>query len=140
MTALPSARAASPSDLSPSGSSQSGIANASGWRTDSPTFGKRPIYQFVFIQGEKYHSGQTWMRAGWGTATIRTTHAEDSFQGYRRADIERIARDNDMDIATVDVVGWLPASPPAPTTETLLPRLQPCDDGEFAAQPKEINP
>jgi hypothetical protein len=103
------------------------------WRTDSPPFGKRPIWQYVWVQGEKYHSGTTWFRQGWGTAAIRINDAEDGFQGFRRSDIERICLDNDMAIESAEVVGWLPMMPPAPLREQTLPRLRPSDDGEWAA-------
>tara|TARA_R100000093_G_scaffold41509_2_gene21665 strand:+ start:777 stop:1241 length:465 start_codon:yes stop_codon:yes gene_type:complete len=54
--------------------------------------------------------------------------------GYRQSDIERICRDNDIDIWTAKVVGWLPMITPAALTEADLPPLAPCDDGEWSAQ------
>lgn len=107
---------------------------ASTWRTDSPPFGQRPIWQFVWLQGECYHSGTTWFRQGWGTAAIRTNDAADGLKGYRRADIERICLDNDIDPTTVDVVGWLPMQLPALLSVEVRPALAPCDDGEWSAQ------
>lgn len=104
---------------------------ADAWRTDSPPFGKRPIWQFVWLQGEQYHSGQTWFRQGWGTAGIRTNDAEDGMLGFRRSDIERICRDNDIQPESVVVVGWLPMSPPALLEEVERKALAPCDDGEW---------
>lgn len=111
------------------------ISSADHWRTDSPPFGKRPIWQYVWLQGETYHSGHTWFRQGWGTAAIRTNGAEDGLLGYRRADIERICRDNDMLVGSVSVVGWLPMTPPALLQEEERPRLPPCDDGEWSHTP-----
>lgn len=113
---------------------EASIPNADAWRTDSPPFGKRPIWQYVWLQGECYHSGTTWFRQGWGTAGIRTNDADDGCLGYRRSDIERICRDNDIDPVSVDVVGWLPMAPPALLSGEMRPRLAPCDDGEYSAQ------
>lgn len=87
--------------------------SADAWRTDSLPFDKRPIWQFVWVQGECYHSGPTWFRQGWGTAAIRPDDAEDAFQGYRASDIQRICDDNDIAFITAEVVGWLPMVPPA---------------------------
>ncbi len=104
------------------------------WRTDSPPYGSRPIWQYVFIQGEQYHSGQTWARAGWGIAGIRTNDAPDGYAGYRKSDIERICSVWGMDFCLCPVVvGWLPMVPPALITESPLPALDPCDDGEWSA-------
>lgn len=113
-----------------------GIPSADAWRTDSPPYGKRPIWQYVFLQGSSDHM-HNWMpfaRAGWGTAGIRTNDSTDSLLGYRRSDIERICKDSDIDIWTVKLVGWLPMAPPALLTESDRPALAPCDDGEYSAQ------
>jgi hypothetical protein len=128
-----------PSGLSQSSLSQAqpSVPNADAWRTDSPPFGKRPIWQYIWVQGEKYHSGTTWFRQGWGTAAIRTNDAEDGFQGYRRSDIERICRDNDIEPCSADVVGWLPMTPPALLRDETRPRLAPSDDGEYAREAVE---
>lgn len=106
------------------------------WRTDSPPFGKRPIWQYVFLQGSSDHmgDGMPWARAGWGTAAIRTNDAEDGLLGYRRSDIERICKDSDIDIWTAKLVGWLPMTPPALLTEQDRPALAKCDDGEYSAR------
>ena len=111
------------------------IPNADEWRTDSPDFGQRPIWQYVFLQGssEHTHSCRPWARCGWGTATIRPVSAPDSLLGYRKSDIERICRDNDIDLWTAKLVGWLPAVPPALLTDCDRPALEPCADGEWAA-------
>jgi len=107
----------------------------SAWRTDMPDFGSTPIWQYVWLQGEKYHSGMTWFRQGWGTAAIRVGHAVDNYRGYRKADIERICADNDIDFALQPaIVGWLPMTPPALLSEQELPALPVRDDGEWSAQ------
>lgn len=107
------------------------------WRTDSPSFGRRPIWQYVWLQGRCDHSGHGWFRQGWGTAGIRTTDAPDGLLGYRRSDIERICRDNDIDIESVRLVGWLPMVPPALLTLEEQPPLAPCDDGEWSISYRE---
>jgi hypothetical protein len=109
------------------------IPSADAWRTDSPPFGKRPIWQYVWLQGYSYHSGHYWDRQGWGTAGIRTNDAEDGLLGYRRSDIERICKDNDIDLISVRLVGWLPMTPPATLRAGERASLAPCDDGEWAA-------
>jgi hypothetical protein len=133
--ALPSDRAFVPSASSPAVSPvPASIPSADTWRTDSPPFGQSPIWQYVWVQGEKYHSGQTWFRHGWGLATIRVAHADDHYRGYRRADIETICKNYDIDFALGPViVGWLPAEPPALLEEVERPSLEPRDDGEWAA-------
>ncbi len=110
------------------------IPDASAWRTDSPIYGKRPIWQYVFLQGTAYHNDGYWMRSGWGTAGIRTNDADDALLGYRRADIERICKDNDIDLYSVRLVGWLPMTPPALITCENRPALALCDDGEWSAK------
>lgn len=109
------------------------IPSAAAWRLDSPPFGERPIWQYVWLQGEKEHSGDLWFRHGWGTAAIRPTNAPDGLFGYRRSDIERICHDNDIDLWSVRVVAWLPMQPPALLNAGMRPALAPCDDGEWAA-------
>lgn len=103
------------------------------WRTDSPPYGKRPIWQYVWLQGSQWHSDHNWARSGWGTAGIRLNDSPDGLLGYRRADIERICRDNGIDIETAKVVGWLPMTAPAPMPPEDRPALAPCDDGEWAS-------
>lgn len=109
------------------------IPSADTWRLDSPPYGKRPIWQYVWLQGEKEHSGDLWFRQGWGTATIRPNEAPDSLLGYRRADIERICRDYGIDLWSARVVAWLPMLPPAALNAGMRPALAPCDDGAWAA-------
>lgn len=119
------------------------IPSADAWRTDSPPYGKRPIWQYVFLQGSSDHmgDGMPWARAGWGTAAIRPNDHPDGLLGYRRSDIERICRDNDIDLWTATLVGWLPMLPPALLTEQERPALAPCDDGAyFAPEPTPTTP
>lgn len=107
----------------------------SAWRTDVPDFGSTPIWQYVWLQGEEYHSGRTWFRQGWGTAAIRVGHASDNYRGYRKADIERICKDNGIDFGLGPViVGWLPMSPPVALTDGDMPPLVERDDGKWSAQ------
>lgn len=107
------------------------VPNAETWRTDSPPFGKRPIWQYVWLQGSCWHSGEYWFRQGWGTAGIRTNTAKDGYLGYRDEDIARICRDNDIDYETAKVVGWLPMTPPALLAPIEREALAPCEDGEW---------
>ena len=108
-----------------------GVLSAKAWRLDSPPFGKRPIWQFVWLQGECEHDGDAWFRQGWGTATIRTNDSPDGMLGYRKADIERICRDNDIDLWTARVVAWLPMTPPAMLNSGMRLQLAKSDDGEW---------
>lgn len=127
---------AEPEDVS---ALRASVPCAHAWRTDSPPFGKRPIWQYVFLQGECRHDGYSWSRAGWGTAGIRTNDAKDGLLGYRAADIERICKDNDIDLWSAKLVGWLPMTAPALLTENDLPALAPCDDGDWSAQAIEAH-
>lgn len=114
-----------------------GIANARAWRTDSPDFGQCPIWQYVWIQGEQYHSGHTWFRQGWGIATIRVAHADDHYRGYRQSDIEAICERNGIDFNLGPViVGWLPAFPPVELDGEPHPSIAARSDGEYAATPE----
>ena len=112
------------------------VPSADTWRTDSPPYGDRPIWQYVFLQGSSDHmgDGMPWARSGWGTAAVRTNDHADGLLGYRKSDIERICKDNDIDLWTVKLVGWLPMQPPALLTDQPRPALAPCDDGEWSAQ------
>lgn len=107
------------------------------WRTDNPPFGKRPVYQYVLLQGSCHHDGRDWFRQGWGTAGIRPHSDPEALHGYRRSDVERIAKDYDIDIETVRVVGWLPACPPAPFREEPRDAVPPSDDGEWTRKPEQ---
>lgn len=105
------------------------------WRTDAPPFGASPIWQFVLVQGEEYHSGTTWFREGWGLATIRVAHAEDNYCGYRRSDIEAICENHGIGFEMGPrIVGWLPACAPAPYFGERKPALPLREDGEWSAK------
>jgi hypothetical protein len=75
---------------------------------DMPPFEHCPHRLFILVEGFKEHSGSLWNRLWADTAFIRPEDAPDGMLGYRRADIERIERDGDMDCAE-RIVGWLPA-------------------------------
>ena len=79
------------------------------WRTDTPPFMSRPIYQFVLLEGFQEHSGNTWARKFAGTAMI--AQGPESRFGYRASDIDRIQADGDMTCVT-KVLGWVPATWP----------------------------
>lgn len=89
------------------------MSNSAEWRRDTLPFDKRPSRQFVWLSGEKFHSGVRWRRDWWGVAFIRPDDAEDGRQGYRRADIERLEEEGDMDPGSAEIFGWLPACTPA---------------------------
>ena len=78
------------------------------WRFDALPFDKRPMRQFVWLSGERYHSGVRWRRDHWGVAYIRPDGL-----GYREEDIARLELEGDMDAGTGEVYGWLPACTPA---------------------------
>lgn len=78
------------------------------WRTDLPPWDERPSRQFIRVEGCNTHSGATWRREWWDIARI----SPEGHQGYRTSDMERIARDGDMDFDTMQVVGWMPAALP----------------------------
>ena len=79
------------------------------WRTDALPFDKRPYRQFVWLSGERNHSGVRWRRDWWGVAFIRPDGL-----GYREEDIARLEEEGDMDAGTAEIYGWLPACAPAP--------------------------
>lgn len=78
------------------------------WRFDALPFDKRPTRQFVWLSGERSHSGMRWRRDHWGVAYIRPDGL-----GYREEDIARLEEEGDMDAGTGEVYGWLPAASPA---------------------------
>jgi hypothetical protein len=88
--------------------STKGFDPGEGWRFDALPFDKRPIRQFVWLSGERYHSGLRWRRDHWGLAYIRPDGL-----GYREEDIARLEEEGDMDAGTGEVYGWLPACTPA---------------------------
>ena len=64
-----------------------------------PSF--RPGRQFVMLEGTKEHSGLPWKRQYIGDARVG-----DGPQGYRKADIDRLLKDGDMDCGEVKF--WAP--------------------------------
>jgi hypothetical protein len=78
------------------------------WRRDALPFDKRPMRQFVWLSGERFHSGVRWRRDHWGLAYIRPDGI-----GYRDEDIAQLEQEGDMDAGTGEVYGWLPACTPA---------------------------
>lgn len=82
--------------------------------SERPEFGKQPIRQFVLLEGSRFHSGAYWARRYWGEAYIMLPGQDAEWLQYRRADIERLARDGDMDPESVEVTYWMPAICPAP--------------------------
>jgi hypothetical protein len=78
------------------------------WRRDALPFDKRPMRQFVWLSGERFHSGLRWRRDHWGLAYIRPDGL-----GYRDEDIAQLELEGDMDAGTGEVYGWLPACKPA---------------------------
>jgi hypothetical protein len=105
--------AGAPSGHSPKGGAakaspaKPSVPNAA-WRFDALPFDQRPMRQFVWLSGERSHSGMRWRRDHWGLAYIRPDGL-----GYREEDIAQIEREGDMDAGTGEVYGWLPACTPA---------------------------
>lgn len=92
--------------------------------SERPEFDKRPMRQFVRIEGSRYHSGCEWHRVWCGDAFIRHDDDPDGIQGYRKADILRLCADGDMDPETVEVTHWMPAIyPPLPSTKDRIMAL-----------------
>lgn len=82
------------------------------WRTDAPPFEERPSRQYVWISGERSHSGVRWRRDWWGLAFIRREDQPDCRLGYREEDIARLEDEGDMERGSAEIYGWLPAAPP----------------------------
>ena len=100
-------------DEAASASSPKASIPDAGWRTDILPFDERPCRQFVAVAGFCCHSGMTWHRQIFGTATIE----KNGRQGYVHADIERLEKEGDMAAGTGLVVAWMPARYPALSEE-----------------------
>ena len=82
--------------------------------SERPEIDHQPCRQFILLSGSRYHSDLFWARRHWGDAYIREPGSDDEMLQYRKADIERLAQEGDMDIESVEVTHWMPAVCPAP--------------------------
>jgi hypothetical protein len=87
------------------------LAQVFPWRpiSERPPIMEQPGFQFIVIQGSRFHSGAHWARQWRGLATIRTPGSDDELLQYLRSDVERICRDGDIDLDTAVVTHWMPA-------------------------------
>jgi hypothetical protein len=74
-----------------------------------PDWGQRAPRQWVYVEGEEFHSGTRWFRPGIGLAWI----TKDGPQGYRTEDLRRIEVDSGMDRGTAEVKAWMPGIVPS---------------------------
>lgn len=73
-----------------------------------PDVMERPGRCFIRIEGAKQHSGALWHRS-W-TDLVHTT--SETHWGFRRADMERMIKDGDMDYIE-RITHWMPAAFPS---------------------------
>ena len=76
---------------------------------DLPPPGHRSSKYWVIVDGEKYHSGTTWVRQSAGLA--RTDN-----NGFYQSDIDQIAKKGDMDATMPEVTHFMAITlPPFPS-------------------------
>lgn len=68
--------------------------------------------QFIRLEGERSHSGESWLRIWCGEAFIRKPGEEGELYGYRAEDILRLCHDGDMEPTSIKVTHWMPATFP----------------------------
>jgi hypothetical protein len=93
------------------------------WKSVSerPEWDRQPGRQFIRVEGSRHHSGVNWNRVYCGIAFIRKPGAADEYLGYRDTDIFQICEEGDMDVGTVVVTHWAPATFPQPPADRQTP-------------------
>lgn len=83
--------------------------------SERPEWDQQPGRQFIRIEGSREHSGARWHRIFCGLAYIRKPGEPDEMHGYRDSDIVQLCQEGDMDLWSVEVTHWAPATfPPIP--------------------------